>query len=237
MSDQLRFFLAVAATIVLSIMTVAMLLVALVWSSQAIGAFILALLFGVGTIFSAVFSYRFFQHRGSQNLVETVGRVEPKILKLAASEGGRLSAEKTAMQLNISVAQAESALEQLTNQGTAEMQVSGSGAMIYEFPNLLEAEQDDDTDPMEALEQELGYDPDAIDDEPQSDAMTSSDLDVGDDTELDLDADGDTELDLDADSDTELDLDADDDTASGVEDDLLAELEQKVKSKSDSNES
>ena len=245
MPPQLRYMLPAAGAIVFALTALSGLLIGLVMDA-ALGGILTAVLFGVATVLCAILAFRNFQDGASHATVETVGRVESKILKLAAAEGGRLTAEQTAMDLNLSVAQTKAALEQLTNQGVVDMHISGSGGMIYEFPNLLEADEDPDQDPMEALEQELGFDPDDVEDQPEaqdtrdSDGETRSrpDKDAEQNTELDLDSEADAELDLEEDDEVELDLDSDDDLEVNEEldpeqqDDLLAELESKVESES-----
>lgn len=149
MNTGLRTLLAVMATVLFAIMTLAMLVVAMVFSQYTVGAVVLALFFGALTTFSGYQSLLSFR---SRNRNQGLGQEHSRLLKLAAHQSGRLTAEEAAIECRVSVQQAESLLDELVNQGTADTWVSDSGAMVYVFPGLLEDEKASAEDPMKLLE-------------------------------------------------------------------------------------
>lgn len=151
MPDNIRTFAALFGTIVFGLMTLAMLLVALLMSTLA-GSF-LALVFGALTVFSALVLLRSFREQSTGLEGSGVGRQErSRILKLAAHNDGRLTAEEAAVECNLSVEQAQFLLDNLVENGSADTWVSDSGSMVYVFRGLLEDDKATAEDPMKLLE-------------------------------------------------------------------------------------
>ena len=57
--------------------------------------------------------------------------LESNILRYAASQKGRVTAEEIAMQFNIEIPRAKEILENIVVRGTAELHVSDSGTLVY----------------------------------------------------------------------------------------------------------
>lgn len=151
MGERLRLLLPLFGAILGAIMTFAMLVVALIFSDMAIGATILAILFGLGAAFCGVLAFQQFRHRQDNLLVSGMGQEKNRILKLAEREEGYLTAEEAAMECHISVQQAEALLDDMVNQGRAETWVSDGGSMVYVFRNFLE-DKESAEDPLKVLE-------------------------------------------------------------------------------------
>ncbi len=60
-------------------------------------------------------------------------RREKQVLRLAQQHGGRLSVPEIAVNTSMSTDQAEAFMEELTRKGYVDIQVTGSGAIVYEF--------------------------------------------------------------------------------------------------------
>lgn len=152
MANSARHLLPIAGAVIGALMTFAMLLVALL-TDHTIGGLLFAILFGVGSLYAAFMAFQQFRHQQDRAALAGVGEQERRrVLKLAAREEGYLTAEETAMDCNISIQQAEALLDDLVEQGSAQLQVSESGSMVYVFPNLLEDDKTTAEDPMKMLE-------------------------------------------------------------------------------------
>ena len=151
MPDGCRNVVAPLSAVVFSIMTFSMLVVGLIFGDQLWIAILLALFFGGIAALSGLITFRDFQARRSGGSMSGLGQEESRILRLAASQKGRLTAEEAAMECHIGVAQAERLLEELVLQGRADTWVSDSGSLVYVFPGLLEDEKSSAEDPMKML--------------------------------------------------------------------------------------
>lgn len=151
MSNRLSSFAALFGTIVFGIMTLAMLIVALVMSPWMGTVF--ALVFGALTLFSLLVLFRGFQSRSTGLEGSGLGQQEEKrVLNLAAHSDGRLTAEETAVECNLSVEQAKFLLDNLVDKGSADTWIADSGSMVYVFRGFLEDDKDSAEDPMKLLE-------------------------------------------------------------------------------------
>ena len=143
--------LAIFGAILFGLMTMSMLLMALVWSDQALVGFLMALIFGGLTFFSATIGVKGL--RSAKQSTSALTQERSRVLRLAASKQGRLTAEETALGAHISVQQAQAILDELVVQGTADTWISDNGRMVYVFGGLL---GDDDKssaeDPMKFLD-------------------------------------------------------------------------------------
>jgi len=69
---------------------------------------------------------------------ETGKALETKILRLARSFHGRLTPLELAANSSLSLEEADNVLENIVRRGYANMEVSDSGSIVYEFPGFLE---------------------------------------------------------------------------------------------------
>ena len=69
---------------------------------------------------------------------ETGKALEAKILRLARNFQGRLTPLELAANSSLSLEEADHALENIVRRGYANMEVSDTGAIVYEFPGFLE---------------------------------------------------------------------------------------------------
>jgi len=76
--------------------------------------------------------------RKNRHKAELEQWLETNILRFAAVQKGKITAEETAMQFSISVSQAKSVLESLVVKNVAELRVSDSGVLVYEIRGLNE---------------------------------------------------------------------------------------------------
>ncbi len=150
MSPGLRTLLAMMSTGLFAIMTLAMLVVGLV-TDYTIGSVILALFFGAIAVFSAYHTFLSFRASRQGDVPLGHGQDHARLLKLAARQSGRLTAEEAAIECRISRSQAEQLLDDLVNQGSADTWVSDSGAIVYVFRGLLEDEKESAEDPLKML--------------------------------------------------------------------------------------
>ena len=138
-------------TVLFSIMTVAMLAMALI-IDQTFAALLFAFFFGGIAAFSGLVAYRDFQERSSGVLLSGVGQEQSRIIKAAAHHNGRLTAEEAAMEGKVSVDRAQKLLDDLVNKGRADTWVSDSGSMVYVFQGLLDEDKASAEDPMKVLD-------------------------------------------------------------------------------------
>lgn len=152
MSQNLRPLFFLSATILFAVMTFAMLVVGLVFSGYALAGLIFAILFGIVASYLGLLTLRSYRQASKGSVGTGLGQEHSRLLKLAAHQNGRLTAEEAAIECRVSVQQAEQMLDQLVNQGRADTWVSDSGAMVYVFQGLLEDEKSTAEDPMKMLE-------------------------------------------------------------------------------------
>lgn len=69
---------------------------------------------------------------------ETGKVLEAKILRLARNFHGRLTPLELAANSSLSLEEADNVLENIVRRGYANMEVSDTGAIVYEFPGFLE---------------------------------------------------------------------------------------------------
>lgn len=150
MPSGLRTLLLTLGTVLFAIMTMAMLILGLFYSP--IASVLLALVFGTLTVFFGYLSIQDFRQRQSGSVPSGLGQQHSRLLKLAAHQNGRLTAEEAAIECRISIEQAEALLEDLVNKGRADTWVSDSGALVYVFQGLLEDEKASAEDPMKFLD-------------------------------------------------------------------------------------
>ncbi|MBX7152404.1 hypothetical protein K1X84_12235 [bacterium] len=85
--------------------------------------------------FTGLIVFRLFrkkrQHEEEMNLW-----LESSILKFAALNQGKITAEETAMEFHIGVAQSKSILEEMVIKGIAELRVTDNGTLVYVFSGL-----------------------------------------------------------------------------------------------------
>ncbi len=135
---------------VFGIMTVVMLALALIMSP--IFMVLMAILCGALTVFSALHLMQSLQERRPPS-TSGLTQERSRIVRIAAHQEGRITAEEASMKANIPVAQAEALLDELVADGRAENWVSDSGNMVYVFRGLLEDDKANAEDPMAFLEQ------------------------------------------------------------------------------------
>ena len=63
--------------------------------------------------------------------------LEHRLLRVAKAAGGEVTATAVALALEVSLEEAQAALQQLCSQGYAEMEVAEDGVVLYRFPELL----------------------------------------------------------------------------------------------------
>ena len=63
---------------------------------------------------------------------------EKEIIQLAQKKGGRLSILEIVAETSMSTAEADAIMTEMTTKGYVYMNVTESGAIIYEFPGILE---------------------------------------------------------------------------------------------------
>lgn len=144
--------LPILGTVLFGIMTLAMLIVALM-VEQVMIAVTFAVLFGAVTVFCAYSLGRQLRQRSEQGGLSDLGQERTRVLRLARSRKGRLTAEEAALGCHISVVQAQALLDEMVMGGIADTWVSDGGVLVYVFRGLLEADEKDTAqDPMKMLE-------------------------------------------------------------------------------------
>lgn len=136
---------------VFALMTVATLIVGLVMEGGLV-ALLISLIFGALAIGCTVAGFRQLRahHRPD---IKSLTQERSRLLRLAASREGKLTAEEAAIGCNISVAQAEALLDDLVMQGTADTWISDGGSLVYVFRGLLDTNAKDTAqDPMAFLD-------------------------------------------------------------------------------------
>ncbi len=111
----------------------------------------LALLSGAAALFSGFQLMQSLQERRTPS-TSGLKQERSRILRIAAHEEGRLTAEEASVKANIPVAQAEALLDELVAEGRAEHWVADGGNMVYVFRGLLEDDKDSAQDPMALLD-------------------------------------------------------------------------------------
>ena len=137
--------------VLFALMTFTVLVMGLIFSQYTIAALIVGITFGALTVFLARGAYSTFRDENRHRVPTGLGQEHSRLLKLAAHQQGRLTAEEAAIECRVSVQQAEQLLNDLVLQGRADTWVSDSGAMVYVFQGLLEGEKDTAEDPMKML--------------------------------------------------------------------------------------
>ena len=69
--------------------------------------------------------------------------IEKHILRSAKSNRGYTTPSEVALQSDVSVEEAKNALDYLVSKGFAEMKISKSGSIVYFFPDILDADRNE----------------------------------------------------------------------------------------------
>jgi hypothetical protein len=148
----MKSILPIFGVLLFSLMTLAMLFLGLFWSGQALVAILFAILFGGLTVFSLLATVK--QLKGpTTHDTAAMGQERARVLRLAASKQGRLTAEETALGAHISVQEAQALLDDLVISGTADTWITDNGRMVYVFGGLLDAEDKQSAeDPLKLLD-------------------------------------------------------------------------------------
>ncbi len=150
MPSRTKTLLGALSTLVFTLMTFAMLLVGLIFSEQMWLAVLLAFFFGGIAAFSGVIAFKAAREAGSS--VSGLAQERSRILKLAAHQKGKLTAEEAAMECRIPIDQAQALLDDLVINGRADTWVSDGGSLVYVFRGLLEDDKATAEDPMKMLD-------------------------------------------------------------------------------------
>jgi class 3 adenylate cyclase len=76
----------------------------------------------------------------------TTQQKEKEILKIASQYKGKLNVLQVANQTDLSIEQARETLDQMTKKGYIHMEIDDRGVINYEFPEFLEADEEDDVE-------------------------------------------------------------------------------------------
>ena len=150
MNSRTKTLLGGLSALVFILMTIAMLLIALIFSGQMWLPVLLALFFGGIAAFSGVIAVNSARQAGPS--LSGLAQERSRILKLAAHQQGKLTAEEAAMECRIPIDQAQALLDDLVINGRADTWVSDGGSMVYVFRGLLEDDKATAEDPMKMLD-------------------------------------------------------------------------------------
>lgn len=150
MSTGLKTLLGGLSALVFTLMTFAMLVLGLIVGDQMWVALLLALFFGGIAALSALIALRARAESGPS--LSGLAQERSRILKLAAHQQGRLTAEEAAMECRIPIDQAQALLDELVVNGRADTWVSDGGSLVYVFQGLLEDDKASAEDPMKLLD-------------------------------------------------------------------------------------
>jgi hypothetical protein len=100
---------------------------------------LMALLFGLITAASGLYSVRFIKDFfGNREL--GAEQEEHRILSLASHKGGRLTVEEVSIHCHIPIEQSKRILDNMVRKNTADTWISDNGAMVYVFRGLLDTD-------------------------------------------------------------------------------------------------
>lgn len=133
------------------VMTAATLIVGLAMDG-GLAALLIGLIFGALAVGCTVASVR--QLRATRGTdIKSLTQERSRLLRLAQSRQGKLTAQEAALGCHISLAQAEALLDDLVIQGTADTWISDEGSLVYVFRGLLDSEAKQSAqDPMAFLD-------------------------------------------------------------------------------------
>ncbi len=137
MPSGIKTLLSLFGAVLFSLMTLAMLIMGLVWGDQMVASILLALLFGGTAAFLTTIAVRSIRSPGRAD-TSAMSQERARVLRLAASKQGRLTAEETALGAHISVQQAQALLDEMVIAGTADTWISDSGRMVYVFGSFVD---------------------------------------------------------------------------------------------------
>ncbi len=83
-------------------------------------------------------SWRYAEDAGARIIRKE--SLERTILRVAKKNGGMATASEVALEADISIEDAKSALDKLTTKGFAELRVRKSGTLVYTFPEFMDTD-------------------------------------------------------------------------------------------------
>lgn len=137
--DGFKRFLAICFIIFGSLMTIGSIGVTLENPpSEALGTLLFGALFGVGPVTGGIF---WLKSIGKKSKMLRARQQEDMLLRLAKRMNGELNVLKVTSNTRLSADEAKIALEDMYKKGLAELNVTDSGSITYEFIDFLDNKQ------------------------------------------------------------------------------------------------